>query len=75
VADPAKTLEGAMVALGQGAPVRCGESMPTFDYLHGEFPELCRKGKVGAWRDEMPADLQELFWERHREAMARFGYE
>ena len=75
VADPPAAIEQAMVALGKGAPIRCGESMPTFEYLHSEFPVLFRKGKIGAWRDEMPDDLHELFWEHHREAMVQLKYE
>lgn len=34
-----------------------------------------RRGQAGAWRDEMPADLQDLFWSFHGETMARLGYD
>ncbi len=33
-----------------------------------------RRGKVGSWRDEMPADLHELFWMVHGKAMDAWGY-
>ncbi len=33
-----------------------------------------RRGVVGAWRDEMPEELQELFWSFHGDTMARLGY-
>jgi len=34
-----------------------------------------RRGKVGAWKDEMPYELHEVFWERHGAMMERLGYE
>jgi hypothetical protein len=33
-----------------------------------------RRGKVGAWKDEMPDYLHRLFWELHGETMKRLGY-
>ncbi len=33
-----------------------------------------RRGKAGAWQDEMPPRLQELFWSYHGEAMEGLGY-
>lgn len=33
-----------------------------------------RKGKVGGWKEEMPEDLQELFWEKHGATMEKVGY-
>ncbi len=33
-----------------------------------------RRGKPGAWRDEMPPDLHRLFWEHHGDAMRALGY-
>ncbi len=75
VADPGAVLQQALATLGQEAAVRGGESMPSFEDLHAVIPWFFRKGKVGAWRDEMPDELHKLFWERHREAMIRFHYE
>jgi len=34
-----------------------------------------RKGKVGAWREEMPDELHELFWLHHGEVMDKMGYQ
>jgi glycosyltransferase involved in cell wall biosynthesis len=34
-----------------------------------------RRGKVGAWKDEMTQDQKDLFWHLHGEAMEVFGYE
>jgi len=33
-----------------------------------------RRGKAGAWRQEMPEELQELFWSLHGDTMERLGY-
>lgn len=33
-----------------------------------------RRGEAGAWREEMPEELQELFWCYHGDAMERMGY-
>ena len=33
-----------------------------------------RKGKVGSWKEEMPEDLQELFWNYHGAMMEEMGY-
>jgi hypothetical protein len=75
VADPATVIETAMAALCKRPPIRCGASMPSFDELHGLMPLFFRRGRIGGWRDEMPGTIQELFWERHRQAMVRLGYE
>ncbi|MCO6484361.1 MAG: glycosyltransferase [Saprospiraceae bacterium] len=34
-----------------------------------------RRGKTGAWKDEMPPELERLFWELHGEQMLALGYE
>lgn len=33
-----------------------------------------RKGKVGSWREEMPAEIHDLFWSIHGDVMLRMGY-
>ncbi|MDA9981487.1 sulfotransferase domain-containing protein [Gammaproteobacteria bacterium] len=33
-----------------------------------------RRGIPGAWKDEMPDDLHELFWQNHKDMMVEFGY-
>jgi glycosyltransferase involved in cell wall biosynthesis len=34
-----------------------------------------RRGKAGGWRDEMPPEIEELFWEQHGKVMTRLGYQ
>jgi glycosyltransferase involved in cell wall biosynthesis len=33
-----------------------------------------RRGEAGAWREEMPEDLQALFWSYHGDTMQQMGY-
>lgn len=33
-----------------------------------------RKGKAGSWKEEMPRDMQDLFWSMHGETMESLGY-
>jgi len=33
-----------------------------------------RRGRSGAWKADMPEDLQDLFWSLHGETMSKFGY-
>jgi hypothetical protein len=51
------------------------DDLPNFESLHHKWPNFFRKGKVGAWRDEMSDAMHELFWAHHREAMDFCGYE
>jgi hypothetical protein len=45
-----------------------------FDELHEASPKFYRRGIVGAWKDEMPIELQQLFWQYHGVAMKEIGY-
>ncbi len=75
VADPLGMMQRSLASLGMGEAVRLRQGdLPSFDELHRMFPWFFRKGKSGGWRSEMPADLEELFWERHGEAMDAFQY-
>jgi len=63
----------AMEALGVSIP-RKDVKIPKFASLHRSNPAFFRKGKAGAWREEMPAELQEVFWENNRRGMEYYGY-
>lgn len=63
-------------AVGRVAPnlLRQAEvALPAFDELHQLDRGFFRRGVVGSHRDEMPAELEELFWshEDNRDAMDR----
>ncbi len=48
--------------------------VPSFEKLQMRWPQFFRKGKSGAWREEMSEHQHQLFWEHHGEAMHRLGY-
>lgn len=52
------------------------KSAPTFEELKQVNHDFFRRGIVGSYRDEMPSELQELFWAQpdNAEAMKRFGF-
>lgn len=51
-----------------------GGSVPDFAELQRRWPTFFRKGKHGAWREEMLEELHRLFWQHHGTVMERFGY-
>lgn len=63
----------AMEALGVSIS-RKDIKIPKFASLHKSNPVFFRKGKAGAWREEMPEDLQKIFWENNQEGMEYYGY-
>lgn len=73
-ASPASTLKRAAEEVGLDLGERRGQ-IPAFPGLHEAEPELFRRGRVGAWRDEMPPRVEELFWSRHGTTMEALGYE
>jgi glycosyltransferase involved in cell wall biosynthesis len=72
--DPAGAVARACETLGVTAPPATG-GLPGFDELKAAEPTQFRRGKVGAWRDEMPSDIEELFWKLHGHVMTRLAYE
>jgi hypothetical protein len=73
VKDPVNQVKAAVeVTCPSLKPVR--DKPPTFEELHAQRPGFFRRGKVGAYLDEMPEDLQRLFWTKHREGMELAGY-
>ena len=74
IRDPAQCLAGALDQLRLTLPRVVGATVPSFDELHALKPQFYRRGAVGAWRDEFPADLLEVFWREHGEGMLAAGY-
>lgn len=74
IQTPLEAVGGALTSAGYVLPEVQAASLPTFEQLHTKHPSFFRKGRVGAWREEMPDDIHRLFWERHGETMTRFGY-
>lgn len=50
---------------------------PGFSELNSVHSQFFRRGAVGAYRDEMPGEIQASFWAQphHAEAMALLGYD
>lgn len=72
-ADPAGAVTRACGSLGIHLPEPSGV-LPTFEELHARKPHSVRKGRVGSWREEMPAEIEKFFWSLHGPTMERLGY-
>lgn len=75
IADPVGAVTAMLAALVPGMPRVAGE-VPEFATLRAADGAFFRRGIVGSYRDEMPDELQALFWSRqdNATAMARLGY-
>jgi Sulfotransferase domain len=73
IEDPVGTVREAVASFGIALPEQRGR-LPTFDELHERNPKIFRRGKVGSWRSEFPARLEERFWELHGAEMEALGY-
>jgi hypothetical protein len=74
IEDPGAEVGRALGDLGVGVPESQGR-IPSFEDLQNQRDTVMfRRGKAGAWRDEMPPRLQELFWELHGTQMEALGY-
>lgn len=47
---------------------------PTFEELHAISPSFFRRGCIGGWVDEFPAELLDRFYQRFGSTLARLGY-
>jgi Sulfotransferase domain len=74
IARPTTELRRAMAAIGLAMPDPKPSNPPTFGDLHELSPLFFRKGRTGAWREEMPYELHLLFWRRHGATMRALGY-
>jgi hypothetical protein len=73
IEDPVNIVTATLRRLGVRTEVQ-GASPPTFEKLRGTVPWFFRKGKSGAWSEEMPSHLLGLFLERHGDTLLRLGY-
>lgn len=74
VKNPEFYLAESLKTVGVGDRRSAEHNMPSFDDLKSQFPKFFRKGKIGSWQQEMPVNLQKLFWDHHAEAMNFFYY-
>ena len=89
IADPLREVEKLRAIMDLPEPNI--DKLPTFKQLKfgkpkyggGKKNELelervrhhFRRGKAGGWRDELPPELEALFWQQHGAQMERFGYQ
>jgi hypothetical protein len=73
VQAPLQALRTACAEIGV-VPGEPSNDPPSFQSLSERWPGMFRRGVVGAWRDEMPADVHDAFWRRHGEGMRLTGY-
>ncbi len=73
IVDPLPVVERALARLGV-RPERTGAALPSFAELREKAPLFFRAGRVGSYKEEMPRELEDLFWARHGGAMRRLGY-
>jgi hypothetical protein len=74
ISRPLDELRRAMTTIGMRAQEQKVTDLPSFGDLQKLGPHFFRKGRTGAWREEMPEDLHRLFWQRHGETMRALGY-
>ncbi len=88
IADPIREVEKLRAVMDLPKPIR--DKLPSFEQLkfgrpkygagegEGFRPDQAkknfRKGKTGSYKEEMPNELEELFWCQHRGVMEQFGY-
>jgi hypothetical protein len=74
IARPMEELRRAMTAIGITAPETGVTQLPSFAELQKIGPQFFRKGRSGAWHEDMPDDLHLSFWRRHGDTMRALGY-
>jgi hypothetical protein len=67
-------METALKAIDYPLPTLIAQESASFEVLNQLQPAFFRKGRTGAWREEMPPALHRLFWQRHGETMTALGY-
>ena len=73
IVDPVPIVERALAGLGMHSQSTASR-LPSFAELRERSPTFFRVGRVGSHRDELPQELEELFWSRSAGAMRRYGY-
>jgi hypothetical protein len=71
--DPEKSLRESLETLGLTFG-SAGQKPLAFEELKQLLPNFFRRGKAGSWRDEMPPEVEDLFWTHHGATMERLGY-
>ena len=77
ITNPERVVEQTLHKLNLDIPLqKLHQSAPTFEDLHTVNGQFFRRGVIGSYKDELPDELHELFWQQleHQEAMKLLGY-
>ena len=76
IRDPRAAVTPIIAALTPALAVRPNAAIPSLDELRRHDDRFFRRGHTGSHRDELPADLHQLFWSRadNQVAMTLLGY-
>ena len=88
IQDPIKEIEKLRAIIDLPAPNL--DKLPTFEqlkfgrprygggrrkkFLPSRVQKHFRRGKIGSWQDEMPAEIEQLFYKIHGSTLAQYGY-
>ena len=78
ITEPERVVEQALQQLKLDVELKIDiGAAPGFEELQTVNGRFFRRGEVGSYKDEMPDELHELFWQQpdHQEAMRLLGYE
>jgi len=74
--DGVETLRAALGRiLRHEPPVLTSEPLPPFSDFHAETPRFFRKGRAGAWREEVPEEHWKRLWAPYAAVAKAYGYE
>jgi hypothetical protein len=73
IRDPVSTIRAATGSIGVSL-AESDEAPSSFGRLQAEKPLIYPRGKVGAWKTELPDRLQRLFWKLHGAEMLLMGF-
>lgn len=72
---PVPILDMSLARIGMKCPIHLQNvGLTNFADLHRRWPKFFRKGKVGAWRTEMPKDIETMVWNRYGAVAGMMGY-
>ena len=74
IRSPVDSLYDAASLLDLKLDKKLNPEILSFEELRQLRPAIYRRGVIGSWKDEFPADLLELFWECNGESMSLLGY-
>ncbi len=75
ILNPEAVVRKALSELDCNLPILKSAVIPKFEELHKADPKYFRRGRVGAWKEEMPPGLSALFAKLHGGVMRAMNYD